>query len=119
MHRVDDLADREKGKKEDHIPFKSIVPLKEIISEVVQKGKKTKTVAIQYDNLINHLDNEFHILLDANIDDIKKYSLPEIGEAVDLVRKGKVNPIAGYDGEFGEIKVFDKHPNKVDQKTLI
>lgn len=108
MNRVIELADRDEqtAKAAERIPYVSIVPLVEIISDTVQKGVATKTVKREYDNLIEKLGKEFYILMEAPIADIEKASSPEIAHAIDRVRKGEVNIQPGYDGEFGIVKVF-------------
>ena len=69
LHRVDNLADREENFiPENHIPYKSIVPLKEILADVLSKGKKTKTVDAFYHDLIQKEKNEFNILLNSPVE---------------------------------------------------
>lgn len=103
MHRVDDLADRIEPKAES---FRYIIPLAEIIASALRKGVNTKGVNAIYDNLIRELGNEFHILLEAAINDIARAGGPAIGDAVDRMRRGDVTRSAGYDGVFGTIQVI-------------
>ena len=103
FNRVKKLSDDKNIKSR----FKSIVPLKEILSELLGVGPKSKKVEKKYDELIDKLGSEFHILLDASIDDIKKID-QNIGIAIDKVRKEDLNIIPGYDGEFGKINIFSK-----------
>jgi hypothetical protein len=49
------------------------------------------------------------------VDEISKRYSPLLGEAVKRIRKGKVIRKAGFDGEFGIIKVF----NEGELKKLI
>lgn len=119
QHRVDDLADRAdktirsaKARPKNARPFHNIIPLPEIIAEVVQKGVNTKTVDTIYFPLLKALGNEFHILLEAPIQDIAAHSSPMVAEAVRRMRDGKVHIAAGYDGEFGTIKIFEAKERK-------
>ena len=107
LNRVVELADRteSQAKKVNKIPYKSIVPLVEILSDVLDKGVNTKTVQKEYNNLIDKIGNEFFILLDAKIEEIEKVSVDKIAKAVDKVRKGDVTLIPGFDGEFGEVHI--------------
>jgi len=122
MNRVYELADRttDQAKAARRIPFKSIVPLPEIISDTVKKGVATKTVQREYDNLIQKQGKEFYILLEAPIEDIEKASSKEIAQAIDRVRKGNIHVQPGYDGEFGVVKVFkdEKDGGRIKQDAF-
>ncbi len=102
MSRVDDLADREEGVvPQNAIPFKSMIPLQEIIAEVRKRGVNTKGVQEEYFKLIGQFGSEFKILLDTPIADLPG----DIGGAVEKVRAGKVKIEPGYDGEFGVVGI--------------
>ena len=66
-NRVHELADRNseeiKKIKDKQIPYKSLVPLSEILADTFGCGVNTKRVNIQYDEMIEKLGNEFHILI--------------------------------------------------------
>lgn len=116
LYRVSELADRTEAeaqqllKDEQFIPYRSIVPLTEIIADAVQKGVATKTVAREYDALTEQVGSEFHILEHASIADISAASQPIIGEAIQRVRDGNIVVKPGYDGEFGIVQIFaDTH----------
>lgn len=110
MNRVMELGDRttEEAKTfgASRVPYKSLVPLVEIIADTVQKGWATKTVQRIYDPLIEQVGSEFHILLNASLKEIAAASSAQIAEAVDRVRKGNIYIKPGFDGEFGIVKVF-------------
>ncbi len=107
-HRVDDLADRKLGfKPGNSIPFKSLVPLREIIAECLQKGKATKGVQGLYEKMLEQ-KTEFEILLDLNRSQIKEISNEIIAEAIMRVREGKIVIKPGFDGEYGVVKVFNE-----------
>ncbi|MFQ5901729.1 MAG: endonuclease Q family protein, partial [Thermodesulfobacteriota bacterium] len=113
MHRVDLLADREDGfMPEDSPTYKSLIPLSEIISEVIDVGVKSKAVEREYMKLVNSLGNELKILQDVSIDKIKTVSSARIGEGIERVRKGDISIAPGYDGEYGSIKVFGSDEKK-------
>ena len=101
MHRVDLLADREEPAPSE---FRSIVPLQEIVSQVMGRGVNTKGVVTRYFVLIESLGNEFSILLDVPLEDIRAVD-PEVSEAIGRMRRGEVTLIPGYDGEFGVVRV--------------
>ena len=121
MNRVDELADRseQEAKLQKRIPYKSLVPLPEIIADTFGVGVHSKKVIQMYDDMIQKIGNEFFILQHAALDKIKKESSDEIADAVNRVRKGTIVIHPGYDGEFGVVKVFeDSERNKTKQTSL-
>lgn len=110
LNRVCELADR--GPDNKIIPVTggevfSLVPLPEIISEINGVGPQSKSVTIEYEKLIQKFGSELSILRQVPIDDISKHS-PLLGEGISRLREGKVIRHAGYDGEYGVIKLFEK-----------
>lgn len=121
LSRVEQLADRKEGyKPENAISFKSLIPLEEIIAEVLGKMKESKEVQKIYDNLIREFGSEFDILLRVSPKEIGKKSLSEIEEGIKRMREGKVFIEPGYDGVFGKIRLFSKKEKKdlFGQKAL-
>ena len=109
MHRVMELADREKPHFPHNSPgYYSLIPLVEVLSEMFSKGPATKTVMHEYGKLIQMFDSEFNILLNVSAEEVSHRYSPVLGEAVKRIRQGKVVRRAGFDGEFGVIKVFDE-----------
>ena len=109
LNRVAELADKPEGfKPPNAIPFKSLVPLAEIIAETLGRGVATKEVIKHYQNLIGKLGPEFNILLNASIKDLKSATLPEIAEGIIRVREGKISVEPGYDGIYGKVHIFSK-----------
>jgi uncharacterized protein (TIGR00375 family) len=111
MHRVKELADRKD--KNFTIPQTagkvfSLVPLQEILSEIMQVGTSSKSVNIAYEKLIRALGPELSILRSISIDEISKAHSSLLGEAISRLREGKVIKRAGFDGEYGVIKLFEQ-----------
>ena len=104
LHRVEELADRREGFRPSHArPFKSLLPLHELIAAVLQTSVTAKKVWQEYKNLIDAFGNEFCVLLDAPVEQIKKVTSPQIAHAIKLNRDGKIKVKPGYDGKYGEL----------------
>jgi DNA helicase-2/ATP-dependent DNA helicase PcrA len=108
-HRVEALADRS---EEQVVPpatagdISSLVPLPEVLAEIAASGPSSKTVERSYDKLIGTLGPELFILQSAPIDEVARATSSLLGEALARLRKGEVIREAGYDGEYGVIRLF-------------
>jgi uncharacterized protein (TIGR00375 family) len=113
LNRVEQLADRPEGfQPENAIPFKSVIPLEEIISDALGQNPGTVEVEKEYNNLIEKFENEFNVLLKVSRFDLESVTLPEIAEGIIRTREGKVFIEPGYDGVYGKIKIFQKGEQK-------
>lgn len=102
--RVEELADRKVAKISPTTSFKKIIELDKIIAEVLNvKSRQSKKVKIMYNRLIEELGSELFILLEA---DIKKITPPRLARAIDRMRRGDLKIKPGFDGEYGQIKIF-------------
>ncbi|MFT7839561.1 UvrD-helicase domain-containing protein [Saccharothrix sp. BKS2] len=104
LSRVEELADRDTPAPSGG--FTSLVPLPEIVGEILGVGPKSKRVLAQVDKLTAALGPELVILQDVPVDDIGAHS-PLLAEAVARLRRGEVVRDSGYDGEYGVIRVFE------------
>ncbi|MFA7403629.1 MAG: endonuclease Q family protein [Pelobacteraceae bacterium] len=106
-HRVMELADRETPLYGPDAPLVySLIPLPELLGELLDVGPASKKVMLRYANVIARFGSEFNLLLQTHLDEITSYA-PLLGEAVKRVREGRVIRKPGYDGEFGSITVFE------------
>jgi DNA helicase-2/ATP-dependent DNA helicase PcrA len=107
LNRVHQLADRRNPDgKAVRPPFRSVIPLCEVLSEIRSSGPHSKAVQADYAALIRRLGSELNILLDAAEEDIRTAGGKLLVEAVRRMRAGRVSVEAGYDGEYGRIRVF-------------
>ena len=109
MHRVEELADREKPLQPPDAPgFISLIPLPEVLSELTGSGETSQSVQSLYHKIIQKFHTEMSFLLEAPSEDIQREFGEVLSEAVKRMRRGEVKTQAGYDGEFGRIFLFDE-----------
>ncbi len=113
LNRVLELADRSGDPPPPRAaPFRSFVPLPEMLGELARTGPKSKTVQGRYEQLVARLGPELTILGDVPLDDISRAATPLLAEAVRRLRAGEVIREGGYDGEYGTIRLFQ--PDELD-----
>lgn len=112
-HRVEELADRPIGfKPRDAKPFESLAPLAEVISASTGWSSTGKKTLQQYESMLHALGPEFYILRQAPISDIEEIAGPCIAEGIRRLRIGKVERIAGFDGEYGKVNLLS--PSEIE-----
>ncbi len=105
MHRVEELADRPPGvKPTGAIPYRSLVPLPEIIAQVLGQDPETRGVMSQYLRVVQRFGSEFSVLLDVPSSEVER-EFPRLGRALEKVRRGELRIRPGYDGVYGEIHI--------------
>jgi len=108
LHRVEDLADRAEPVLD--APYRSLIPLAEIIAQAVGKGVDTKTVRAMYDAIIDRHGAELDVLLERSLDDLAGGTPERVLEGIAKMRAGDVTIEPGYDGVYGTVAIpFDKH----------
>lgn len=121
LYRVEALADRPEGRKpESAHPFVSMVPLTDILSEIFQVGPNTKKVRRHYTTILDKLGSEFDVLNELSTESLASTGVPLLAQAVDRMRRGQMELIPGYDGEFGRIRIFKDQERQqlMGQRTL-
>jgi DNA helicase-2/ATP-dependent DNA helicase PcrA len=108
MSRVEDLADRPDGVRSPRAAaFRSLIPLSEIIAEIRGVGEKSRQVEQTYEDLVRRVGPELSILQGVPAEDLRAAGWPLVAEAVQRMRAGRVIRQAGYDGEYGVIRLFE------------
>ena len=135
MHRVECLASRDteevKSRKEkdglvvsgvfpDRPGYRMLVPLTEIMAEAFGvAGVNTQTVLQSYHRLVQEFGSECEVLLNSDIEEIKRVAGERVGEGVERVRQGKLVIEPGYDGVFGKVKIWgEEEPLESKQESL-
>ncbi len=121
LNRVEELADREEGYKPKHaIPFRSIIPLSELIAAVHKINQiYSKKVWDIYNKLILRFNSEFNVLLNVNYNDLKEVVNEKLASVIIKNREGKLKIKPGYDGVYGEIILDNENKKEIKhQKSL-
>ena len=109
LGRVAALADRPAGfRPEGAKPFSSLVPLAEVLGEVLGVGAGSKRVWSAWQQLVSRVGPELTVLRDAPLEDLGREGPPLLAEALRRMRAGEVRRQAGYDGEYGVVRMFDE-----------
>ena len=103
LHRIEELADRPEGFwPEGAKPFRSIIPLSEVIASVQGTSLvASKKVWSEHSRLMEAFGSEYKVLLEAGQAEMARVVDPRIAEAVVKVRKGLIKIQPGFDGEYG------------------
>jgi len=122
LNRVEELADpdRPEGYKPSWAkPFYSLIPLAEIIANLMSKGIATKNVQAEYYKIVNPEQgrNENKVLLEIPFEELKKLTTERVAQAIIANRNAEIEFAPGYDGEYGH-PVFDKEKELEKQKEM-
>ncbi|MDR2404806.1 MAG: UvrD-helicase domain-containing protein [Deltaproteobacteria bacterium] len=106
LNRVMELADRGKPPESLLLPDWHILPLSELLGQVFNQGPQTKAVKQALVHLLRIFGSEYHLLLDAPLDQIEKEGSLLLRVGVERMRKGEVETMGGFDGVFGKVLVL-------------
>jgi len=117
LHRVAELADRPAGFRPDGAPgFTCLVQLPQIVGEILGTGPKSKKVTAEVSRLTGALGPELSILREIPLEDLRRAGGTRLAEGIGRLRRGEVTREAGYDGEYGTIRLFG--PDELDGSAL-
>ena len=120
MHRVEELADRQEDPEASPAPgagFRSLVPLPEVLAELHGVGVKSRAVEQALAQLTSRLGPELEILERLPLEDVTRGGGGLLGEALARLRAGQVRREAGYDGEYGVIRLFE--PGEIQARSSV
>lgn len=107
LRRVYELADRDEPVYGHDEPESfALTPLMEIFARVYGVGAGSRKVARAYDQSLAALGEELPLLRSKSIDEIRAYD-ETLAEAIGRIRAGNVRLIPGFDGQFGEVEIFN------------
>lgn len=119
MHRVQELADRAAGHRPDNgIPFKNLVPLDQIIADSRGVGVGSKQVEQEYLDLVQRVGTELEILMELPEEVLRKGISSRLVEGILRVRAAQVKILPGYDGEYGEVEIYEEAAGPAAEKQL-
>jgi len=108
MHRIQELADRtDEPDPKDSIPFKSLIPLNEIIAQALEKTPQAKCVWDLYFRFIHEFGNEHRILTQTPVSDLGRIAPERISLGIERMRNCNVKIRPGHDGTYGKISLFN------------
>lgn len=110
LSQVDKLADKSADKidKNKHIPYKSIVPLPNIIANYFGMGRNSKRVQSLFMDIINKAGNEFKVLLDLSEEELKNIMPDGLAQGIIKMRNNDIHIKPGFDGQYGEVLVYSE-----------
>ena len=107
MHRVEALADRPDGERPpDALPYDRLISLSEVLGEARKLGPQAGAVQKACRSLVERLGPELMILRRSPLEDIERAAGPLAAEGIRRMRQAEVHLEAGYDGEFGTVRLF-------------
>lgn len=95
-----------------HIPYKSIVPLPNIIADYFGVGKSSKRVDNLFMSIIKSAGNEFRVLLDLEYAELSKIMPETLAKGIIRMRENKIRLNPGYDGQYGTVEIFTEEERK-------
>jgi DNA helicase-2/ATP-dependent DNA helicase PcrA len=111
--RVAALADRPEGFRPERAKsFTNLVPLVEVLGELLGVGAASLRVRKSYDKLLGGAGSEMSVLMELPVEDADREGPPLLGEALRRMRAGQVLRKAGFDGEYGVVRVFGEEERR-------
>jgi uncharacterized protein (TIGR00375 family) len=108
-YRVEQLADRPEGfVPKDAVPFKSLIPLVELLATAMGYGVSSQKVMDAYNLLTTAFGTEFAVLLEVPFEKLANAVPENVAAAIIRNRQGRIRVQPGYDGVYGKIILEEK-----------
>jgi PHP family Zn ribbon phosphoesterase len=78
----------------------------EIIGQALGQSPASRGVQQQYQGIVRELGNELNVLLRAGLADLAAAAGETVAQGVLRVRRGEVAVDPGYDGVYGQVRVW-------------
>jgi uncharacterized protein (TIGR00375 family) len=110
--RIGEIATFKEPRHPDHRPpYVYLIPLSEIIAKALgQHTPFTQGVTKRWDELIAAFGSEITVLLDADLREVARVTIPVITSAIQAFREHKVIIIPGGGGKYGTIELPTDEP---------
>jgi uncharacterized protein (TIGR00375 family) len=119
LHRVEDLADRPEGfTPKNAVPFKSLLPLSELLAAVFNTQFFSKKVWEESMKLTKEFGSELNVLLEVQEEKLRLLTHEKIVEIILKNRKGELKVQPGYDGVYGKLLLNESASIRQPQKRL-
>ena len=105
--RIREMATYKEPIHPDHRPpYIHLIPLAEIITKAIgQRSPFTQAVSKRWNELISVFKNEINVLLDSDLEEIRKVTIPAIADAIQAFREKRVIISPGGGGKYGTIEL--------------
>lgn len=105
--RINERATFSEPRHPDHRPpYIHLIPLAEIITKAIgQHTPFTQSVSKRWNELVSVFGSEISVLIDEDIAEIAKVTVPAITEAIQAFRENKVIIKPGGGGQYGTIEL--------------
>ncbi len=108
LHRIERLADRGPGIKPPRpVPFENLVPLKEVLGEILGVAPSSVRVDREYTRLLAALGPELRLLREVSPEEALRAEAPKLAEALARMRSGRIRVEPGFDGQYGRVRLLD------------
>lgn len=120
LHRIEELSDRTQhaAVQRTQARFMQLLSLPEILSEILEAPLHSSKLRQCYLDVLREFGSEFTLLRDVPIEDIHRSQVPLLSEAIQRVRAGYLQLTAGYDGEYGKVRIFKDGESKSTSLSL-
>jgi len=108
LGRVDALADRDRADPSFYLGQQRLVPLVEVLSEVLGVGPASRKVAAAYERVLSAHGPELPLMAWESLQPLRQSGETRLAKALERIRAGHVTLTSGFDGEYGRVRALDK-----------